>query len=400
MRDAPRDTSCVVCGRREPARGRVCESDRKRLTEQLAALPGQMARIDRSLIPIAGGGLDDERVHITRVDAPIPVRVDALSLAGPGSEDVEWMPAAAVMQPAVRRWATRSTVTIERTVNGQVVQEERTIVEWHVAGSGELVGNDDQGGVVPPREWLDVWARRFRRFFGHHVPRRTYPRRPEAQAPLEAEERRRRARTVLGIGGYVEPVARPDDPLAEEWDIRFGERRTDHATDGNVRYLLTFLDAACDRHPDVDMLAAELRSLSAELGRVLGERRDQQWLGRCPAMIVRRDGEEVRRPCGAGLWQNPHASRVCCPRCQSTWGPGALELLRLAGEIRQVWPLDRRRRYGVPERDGVPEQKCAGCGKPLEVRWQEVTAPTDREQWWKYVGVSCSSRCPDAGKGV
>lgn len=416
-----RDALCAVCGRREPARGLVCEADRKRLAEQLAELPGQIARIDRNLVPAASTALDGDRVRVTRVDAPLPVRTDALSLAGPGSEDVEWMPALAALHPAVRRWTTRHTVVVERRAGAEVVREERTIILWHRAlvpgvddpATGHrypvLVDDDDQAGVVPPREWLDVWARRFRLHFGHHVPRRTFPRRPQPPRVLDADERlleeevrMGRVRTVLGIGGYVKPVDRPDDPLAEEWDIRFGAIPTDKAVAGNVRYLLTWLDRACDNHPDIGELAAELRSLAAELGRVLGERPDQQWLGRCPAVVVdHADGEDSRRACGAGLWQDPHASQVRCPRCQSVWGPDPRALLQLAGEIRTAWPLDRRRRYCRREITNLPALACSGCGQPLHVRWREVTAPAvDRERWWRCVGVSCSNRCPDAGKGV
>ncbi len=401
------DALCAVCWRREPARGLVCEPDRKRLAAQLAALPRQILALDEHLVPTAVG-FADERVHLTRVEAPLPLRTDVLSLLGPGSEDVDWMPALSVLHPAVRRWSTTQTVVIERLDGRQLVREERTITDWHqelvldAGGRSVLVRDDDQTGVIPPREWLDIWTRRFRRHFGHHVPARTTKHRPPAEPSLEADERQRRARTVLGFnegrGGTIPALERPDDPLADEWVIRFGGPPRYQAAAADVRYLTTWLDAACDDHPDIGAMAAELRSLSAELRRILGEAPEQQWLGRCPAVIV--ESDDVRRPCGAGLWQDPYVSQAQCPRCSSTWGTSAPELLALARDIRTMWPLDRRRRYSAADRRQVPAVACAGCGQELAVQWREITAAADRERWWRFSGVACASGCADAGKGV
>lgn len=407
----------------------MCDACRDRLAEQLTALPRRLNDLDLQLLP-AGTGWSDDRVSVTRVEAPLPARADVLSLTGPGSEDVEWVPALVALHPAVHRWTTRQDVAVERIVDGEYVQEDRTIVRWHrapvtvldstqkvrcrcgdsdlhhPAGHPVLIADDDQAGVVPPREWVDMWARRFRSHFGHHTPSRTRPVRrwpelgPPPDAALKAAERQQRARTVLGMagdGGYRPPVERPDDPAAEEWRIRFGAPARFQAVIADVRYLRVWLDRACDSHPDIATMAAELRSLTAEMARALGDTPDQQWLGRCPAVIIDR-GDDTRSVCGAALWQDPHASQIQCPRCRSTWGPDPRAVLRLAGDIRQAWPLDRRRRYSTADQRSLPQQSCKACGGELDVRWREVTAPADKQRWWRYIGVACAD-C-DAAKGV
>lgn len=400
------DMLCTVCRRRE-AHGLVCGADRLRLAAMLTDLPGKVAALDHHLVP----GVDPtERVTVTRVEAPAPARVDVLSLAGAGSEYLDWTPVSSALLPAVHRWTTRTVVVIERTVDGETVQEERTVVDWHQEpaafdGHPVLVRVDDQVGVLPPRETLDAWARRFRRHFGHRLPARTRRvRRWPELGPVPPErpgrdQREATARAALGLRGYVPASARPDDPLAEEWTARFGRTPDDWAMAADVRYLLVWLDRACDDLPDIGAMAVELRSVSAELGRVLGDSPDQQWLGRCPATLVDR-ADNSRRPCGAGLWQDPYASQVQCPRCRSTWGPAVRQILDLAREILAVWPLDRRRRYTTIERRDLVPPRCAGCGRQLEVCWREVTTTTDRERWWRFVGVKCQAGCPDAGKGV
>jgi hypothetical protein len=184
---------------------------------------------------------------------------------------------------------------------------------------------------------------------------------------------------------------RPDDPLEQEWAIRFGDPAPGRRMTGDVRYLLTWLDHIGDDGYELAAFATQLRALSAELTRTLGERPDDQWLGRCPTLLTPRgaDGEEqVRRPCGAGLWQDPHAQQVRCPRCTATWGPNIRELLHLAAEIRRVWPVDVRRRYSRAEKDVTSKQVgsrpgCPRCGQPALLVWRDVTAAGDRSRWWR-----------------
>ncbi len=450
------DTLCVVCQRREPARGLVCDLDRGRMAEQLTTLPGLIRELGYQLVPAVTGRT--ERVSVSTPRAPMPARGDVLSLAAPGSPDTEWVPALSVTRPAVRQWSTTHTVLVEVVRGGQVVREERTVVDWHremVPGGGHqpsttcacgddtlhpavrcpaLVVDDDQSGLLPPAEWLDMWTRRWRLHFGHHVPSRTHHRPPptEAQrrdhlrahlwrlatqpvtaaatawfAALARAARRHKAATATGMVGYQEPADRPDDPLAAEWQARFGDGAARSAAAGDIRYLLTWLDHACDTLPDIGQMATQLHTLTCELDRVLGRIPDQQWLGRCPAMLItratERDGGEdegVRRPCGAGLWQDPHASQVRCARCQSTWGPDPRQLLALARDIRDVWPLDRRRRYTGPERDLLPAPKCPSCDSVVTVQWRDVTEPGDRERWWRIGAVTCRLGCPDAARSV
>jgi hypothetical protein len=148
----------------------------------------------------------------------------------------------------------------------------------------------------------------------------------------------------------------------------------------------------------VAKFAAELRSLSAELTRVLGEKPDDQWLGKCPSTITDRDTGD-KQVCGAGLWQDPHASVVECPRCHCTWGPLVVGLFHLAAEIRRVWPLDRRRRYSAEEIDALRQIRCPGCASDeIQIGWQEVTAVGDRQRWWRPTRTRCPDGCARAGE--
>jgi hypothetical protein len=186
------------------------------------------------------------------------------------------------------------------------------------------------------------------------------------------------------VRGYV-------DPLRREWETRFGEPARDVAVHTNVNYLATWLGQACEDDVGIAAFSHELRHLLAELTRVLGETPDQQWLGRCPAIISDPDGGSAA--CAAGLWQDPHASQVICPRCHSTWGPRPVELLHLAAEIRRVWPVDRRRRYTRTDIGQLRTLSCPGCAGPVNIRWRDVTATVDTEPWWRPERAVCPAGC-------
>lgn len=414
------DTPCVVCDRRTPIRGLVCETDRMRIVADLTQLPGRVDQLAHHLVRGVVG--DRTPIRAGATSGPPPLRVDTLSLTAAGSPDVEWMRAAAALTPSVRTWTTTHIVLVETIVDGRVVEEERVIVERHRDG-GDLTDPGDQVGILPPAEWLDMWVRRWRHRFGHHVPTRARTRRARprtigwwllatnadaaritawltACAQFAAASRKAfRARHLTGTAGYVEPADRPDDPHTAEWQLRFGPRPADTAVAADVRYLLTWAERACDEFPDIGDLAAELRTLIAELDRVVGATPDLQWLGRCPTTIIgRSDG--TRRPCGAGLWQEPHVSQVKCPRCHSTWGPGARQILALAREIRTVWPVDRRRRYTTSERDLLAMPKCPTCDSRVTVTWSDVTGRGDQERWWQVGDVCCRLGCPDVRRCV
>ncbi len=434
------ETLCVVCWHRPPTRGVVCDQDRERITAQLAELPRMMAALALHLVPTAVGFRTD-RVATTRTGSPTTARLDVLNLAGPGTDGLSPQTVAGMLHPQVRKWRTVHRVVVTTTVGGTRRQVERDVVEWHqemvrkppytpvhvartgdrdvfhpairpVVGPPVLVADNDQTGLLPPAEWLDSWARMWRRRFGHATPPARRAQGAEktpagariaAAAMVLAAQHRYNVQVILGLspGHGGAPTLRAPDPLADEWMIRYGEPAADRASHSNVTYLLAWFDQASEHDLGIGDFAAELRSLTAELGRVLGEQPDEQWLGRCPARITDRV-TEVARLCGAGLWQDPHASQVQCPRCRSTWGPKRVELFHLAMEIRRVWPIDRRRRYTTADAntasDAAPD--CPGCGVQTEVAWRDVTATDDRERWWRPERAVCPNECVEAGRVI
>lgn len=414
---------CVVCRHRDAHV--VCTEDRHRAAQMLTALPRRIAALPLLLVP--GRSAPGDRVSTTVVEARMPVRADTLTLIGPGSD------VTAHLHPLVRHWATQRTVTVHVTVAGRRRAQQVTLTEWHnelvLDGDGKpvLVTNGDQVGVLPPVEWLDQWTRNWRRDLGHSVGPRTrradpaagYPTRAAmyramadtdpadspAVAAMIAQWRTETARVALGLNTHH----RGDDPLADEWEIRWGEPDRYHAYVANTRYLMTWLDEACDRDLDIAAFFAELRALHAELGRVLGEQPDDEWIGRCPALIEDPD-DGTTRPCGAGLWKDPYigtysnghmigVGRVECPRCHSAWTTPT-EITALAQQIRRVWPVDRRRRYTTDDIDRLAAPKCRSCTQPVIIEWRDVTATTDRTRWWQPAGSSCPNNCEEARRAV
>lgn len=425
------ECACVICQHRQPVVGNVCDRCRDRISQQLDLLGMRLGDLQREIVPGSGPAPGD-RVSTSRVGSPTPARLDALSLNGPGAVDVR-----AGFHPAIRRWQTRHTVTVTSVVAGQPVSAERTITTWHQElvrdehGRAVLLPDQDQVGLIPPAQWLAEQVRTWRALFGHTGPMPTTaapaPRArvdvvraaaDPAQAPVVAvlaaaarQVRHSAVRTVLGMsdghGGLLPADARPVDPLAEEWEIRFGALPRDEATPANLVYLKRWLNEACVRHPDIVDFAAELRAVTAELARVVGDQPDEQWIGRCPAEVVDHD-TGTARACGASLWQDPFVGmhvagqfvggQVVCPRCHSAWGPRRVELLHLAFEIRRVWPVDRRRRYTSAEiaQLNSPVLRCPACTSPVEVAWQEVTGAGDEVRWWRPGKPVCPNGCPEA----
>lgn len=384
--------TCVVCRRRDPTSGTVCTPDMTAIGGLLDDLPRKIRLLPLMLVP--GQQPSGERVSTSRVGSPAPARLDALSLVGPGAVAVP-----GALHPLVRRWSTSREVEVVARVGTYRRDRHTTVLtEWHQefvvdpdTGRPFLVPDDDQTGILPPVEWLDQWVCRWRAAFGHHVPNRT---RVVRRIDLTAADYEEAVdRFTAGIpSAIVRGVA--DDPVAAEVETRFGKHRTPRASTWDVAYLRTWLESAASATSGVNVagFASELRSLSAELTRVLGEQPDQQWLGRCPAELTdRADG--THSVCGAGLWQDPHASVVECPRCHSSWGPRHIHLVHLAAEIRRVWPLDRRRRYHADEIDALRQVRCPECGQEVSVSWQEVTGVGDRRRWWRPTRTTC----PDGG---
>ncbi len=422
------DNSCVVCGHREAAAGYVCDHDQQRLTEQLTGLGAKLAKLALALVPTADPG--GERVTVCPTDAPAPVRVDVLSLLGPGTQRLSAAAMADMLHPWVRRWRTVELLTVTTAAGTSV---EREIVTWHqeIARDGlaaysntrqidnlppytadaDMVAilHDDQVGLVPPRPWAHSWARRWKEALGQHQRPVRYTRgwdkSPQATAAapdryirehLHGQEREKIASTVLGIRGELPAAQRPDDPLGDHWRQRFGPADIGHQLAADLAYLQQTLPAACDRDLDIAVFAGQLRALAEELNTVLGEQPDQYWLGRCPAELTNRTTATTRL-CGAGIWQDPYASQVTCLRCRSAWGPSKAELLRLAIAIRKAWPADRRRRYTDLEKRSMPAPTCPECLAAVQVRWREATARPDRYRTWQPVAAVCPNGC-DTGR--
>jgi hypothetical protein len=400
---------CVVCRHRQPDNSHVCELDQARIQEQLAELPTLVGELALQLIPAAGVAAE-LRAPANRSASPASARLDALTLLGPGSRALSDVAAAAMMHPAVRRWRTTSQVTVHRDTPAGPVTWDTDVATWHQEavvddhGTPVMVAADDQVGIMPPAEWLDGWARTWRTHLGHT----RYPVRPGGglAARLAGPAARRYAiEVVLGMApGYSgAPTLTPDDPLGEEWEIRWGTPSPTGSVQADAAYLAESLSTACTYDLDIAAFAAELRTLTAELVRVLGRRPAVQWLGRCPTRLIDRVTDRSR-VCGAGLWQDPHAPQAMCGRCHATWGPGKTALLYLAKAIRQVWPVDRRSRYTADEIDTLRRVgtlrrlRCPACTEPVDIDWRETTAVGDSHRTWRPARAMCPAGCPDAGR--
>ena len=441
-------TVCIVCRHQEG--DIVCKDDRSGLAKMIAALPGRVERLSLMLMP--GQGSSEPRVSTSRTAASIP---SALSLLAGGNDQVSGM-----LHPLVRRWQTLRKATVSRVVFAggvaTIVEEETELVEWHrelvrdPAGRIVEVPDDDQIGMLPPREWLDTQVRFWRLKLGDHVPSRTpgaiahrsydqdgrsvvtmwpaslphgnaktarvtalqvasmlstaYGR--QVYSLLHAVEWywQRQVNARLGLYPEVSPVDRPIDPLQEDIEARFGEPPRSLAMAWDVKYLLTHLDVACDRGDElgIDAFAAELQALTAEIQRVLGDEQKQIWIGRCPAFLTDVDSE-VRYPCGAGLWQEDGWAQVKCPHCHTTWdtrGPAGRSMAR---EIHKVWPIDRRRRYSAEDMAAAMPPRCPTCAQRVIIEWREVTGTDDvreRRRWWQPRTSRCESGCANAGRAL
>lgn len=461
-------TPCAVCHRR-PTTDRACAGCVTLMTEQLAYLQVAHRRLPLAQIPTRSG--DQEKVRATR-SAPLPLRLDPLSLTADGRDDSDVHDA---FVPATTTRVERRTVP-ELTMVNTGTDDEPTMTPTYVdrecdvtvrepvlTGDGRrvLVAAGDQGGVLPLPVWTRAWVLDWRTLFGHSVPVEPVPRlvAPAVEVPpfvgagwvrtpfarallarylaaVHDLARREMVRDRLGIGAghrtrmveergairYVGDPARPHqpdaagaepDPTAREWTIRYGQAPEHLALGVDVRYLTTWLAEACDRHPDIAMFAASLRGLHAACARVLGDADDKTYLGRCPTGHVLPDGTVAGREltdrstgeptvCGTHLWQDPHVSVIACPRCRHEYGPR--EHLRLAGWIRLAWPVDRRRRYTLPEADDIQSAsagqatdlrmpRCPDCGRPMAVAWARATERGDRESMWRIAEVTCPAGC-------
>jgi hypothetical protein len=417
---------CVVC-HAQP--GPVCPDDQKAIDKQLTALPQRLAQLATALIP--GQAEAGERVAVSNhVHAGLPLRVDALSLLAAGTSEITVR-----LHPLVRHWSAKRKVLVTTHVVGHARTVEVEVTDWFheavIGADGRPVlvpADDDQVGPVPPREWLDQQVRQWRSHFGHHVPARTLlPRRdlsahlPGAYRTLLSIPGGERALAFLaaahtvgstharlahfGLLGYEDPGARSLDPVLDEIERRSGPASVPYAVQWDIDYLRTWLAKACGETAlDLGAFAAQLHALHAEIGRVLGDTPDQQWIGRCPSFIAEldSDGEETgrKKPCGGSLWAERFAAQTVCPRCGMTWDVRGSGGAGTAREIRRVWPVDRRRRYTAADIDRLTAPKCPGCGKRVKIEWREVTGTRDKERTWQPTNTSCSSGCDEARRVV
>lgn len=324
-----------------------------------------------------------------------------------------------------------------------------------------LALDDDQVGSIPPAEWADEWVRRWRLALG-----RTHsPLRGRIDLACDADQRRRveRARiaeslraarrtpalmpavaqlitvqriyeqhlrdtgqrvthALLGVrddgpqhqqrvtaamtGAAADRIQH--DTVTAEWAVRYGHAHTAAAVELDTARLADWLELAADvDDPDgqIDLagFATELRSLHFELAHIVGDITDEQWLGRCPAMLRDADGEETDRVCGYGLWQDPYRALVECARCRTSWPKQ--QWLRLANLIRRRWPIDRRRRYTDGDRhqaetniDYLP--RCTGCDRTMRVEWREITGRRDLTRFWAPGPLVCPAGCLAGGVQV
>jgi hypothetical protein len=414
---------CVVC-HAEP--GPLCEADLKTVDRQLRDLPGRLAACARELRP--GRSPAGERVAMSaHVHAALPARVAALSLLGPGGD----VPVA--LHPLMRHWSVKRKVQVTTHIVGIARMVEVEVTDWfhEAAGADDdkltMVEDyrHDQIGVVPPREWLDQQVRRWRGHFGHHVPARTMlggitayvpaawrhlltlPGGPAAIAFLaaarDATPAGRAAQARMAYRGLLAtPAAIPErDPVVAELEHR--GHATPRAMGWDIDYLRTWLPkAAGEDGLDIGAFVAQLAALHAEIGRVLGDTPDEEWIGRCPAFLSEydEDGEPTgrKKPCGGGLWQDNTAftAQVQCPRCRMTWDTRGNAGAGTAREIRRVWPIDRRKRYTARDIDRITMPKCPGCGNKVSVEWREVTGSRDKQRTWKPVTARCLPSCDQA----
>lgn len=69
-------STCIVCNRRAPARGYVCDGDRAATAKLLTDLPRKVAKLAVWLVP--GQAEAGEKVSTSRIGSPAPARLDAL----------------------------------------------------------------------------------------------------------------------------------------------------------------------------------------------------------------------------------------------------------------------------------------------------------------------------------
>lgn len=412
---------CVVC-HAEP--GPLCDDDLKNTDRQLRALPRRLLAVAGALTP--GRAPVGERVSMSaHAHANLPARVAALSLVGPGAD------VPAPLHPLMRHWSVKRKVRVTSHANGYARMVDVEVTDWFQEAVGAdddhltmvPADNNDQIGLVPPREWLDQQVRRWRGHFGHHVPARTKlpdpepylppwclpllarPDGPQAIAFMMTAHAADGAYARLAYRGLLS--GRTPDPVLDDVERRARPAEPPRTMGWDVNYLRTWLPRAAGQEAlDIGGFTATLAALHAEIGRVLGDTPDQEWLGRCPAFLTEydEDGEPTgrKKPCGGALWQDNTAftAQVQCPRCRMTWDTRGHGGAGTAREIRRVWPIDRRRRYTARDIDRIVMPKCPACDNRITVDWREVTGTRDRQRTWQPTAARCPAGHDEARRIV
>lgn len=398
----------------------LCPGCVGRIRVGLGRLPGLLAGLDVQMVPTPGHVSD--RVSVGGSSAPMPGRLDALSMIGPGVVEAN---ESAARQTVMVRGTRRAVVTV-MVGPGRYERVVRDVPAWlpQLVGSDLDLDRADQVGQIPPAVWLDGWVRRWRSLLGHHVPDRTVRARPVDPAAgrrgisaagwgrlacvyppagamavwltvLGRAWRGWQRSAVFGLGPGVR--AGESDPLGDVWRARYGVSGLPRSVAADLKYVDTWLEAAAAADSDIAAFWAGLRQLVGELDRLVGNIPDRQRLGRCPTFISRPDPVTNEpgpsRPCGAELRQDPHASEITCGKCRSTWGPAPAQVIGLSVAIRRVWPVDRHRRYDQYDIAGMVTPPCSVCGQPMRVWWADVTGTVDDRVWWRPTGVECAFGC-------
>jgi hypothetical protein len=372
---------CAVCGK--DGDRAVCGRCQQRMAGQLAELPGMARRLAVALVPGGGGG---ERVTASR-EAPLPLRLAALSLTAGGSDE-----ARCFFVPKARVWSTlEDRPVIDLDADGLYRETIQPVTVWHrelerdERGRVVMVAADDQAGTLPIKAWLLGWELDWRTWFGHSLERlpSTMVRKMRRDPPAD------RARVLLGIGPALPMSQRPDDPIEEELGLRFTTWQSDRVATRAHAYLTTWLPQAAERQPHIADFAVSLRGLVGAVRATLGEAEELEYVGRCPDEVVDRATEE-RSVCGAAIWHDPRLAVITCPRCRAET-PEHLRIW-LARRILDVWPIDPRRRYprGLIATLRLP--RC-DCGETVAVDWVDATERQDRERFWRPGRVSCPAGC-------
>ena len=310
---------CACCRRPLLIAGHaICTRCQTDAVEMLTDLPRLLRRLALCLMP-GGGGARGGRVRSSKT-APLPVRLDPLSLIGAGSVRVP--------ETMERRVIARQEV-ITVLVDGQPVD----VKIWHRAlaygpeGNPVYVAAGDQRDPLPIPTWLDMWEALVRRHFGDVDP-------PLPALYRARVDRRAYTRAVL----HSDRLAVGVDPLEIEVATRFGITAGRTRTDDAADYLAHRLPDICQwmEHTDApatDMLT-ELRGLYAAARATAGESDDLMYLGRCPETLLDRHAD-VEHPCGAHLMHDPYVTDIQCPRCRTV--TPQRKWLWLARRIRDTW---------------------------------------------------------------